>query len=105
MIVNLFALVLIAAVVLGILLSVAAPSVALSLLTLLRIFAPGSLSFEKYEHIDSRNYKSQRSRYFRINKDGYKNTVTGKVIFWMVLISVFMSVMLLLSFLLIFITV
>lgn len=88
MIVNLFVLVLIAGIVLGSVISAAAPSVVSAILTLLRIFPPGSLSFEKYEHIDTRNYKNQRSRYFYINREGYKNTVTAKVYFWTILILV-----------------
>lgn len=76
MLVNVIVLANVSGIIAGLLLSMTAPSVVISFLTGLGVFKKNSLSFEKYEHVDTKNYKSQRTRYFHVNSDSYKKDTT-----------------------------
>lgn len=99
-IVNVIVLANLAGLVIGFILTSVAPSLAISVLTGIGIYAKNSLSFEKYEHVDTRNYKSERSRFFHVNKEGYKKEITMvvRLIFAAITISVFELIALALYF-------
>ena len=67
------------------------PVFVINFLINLKVFRPGALSYEKYEHTDSTNRTSTRSRYFFRDDQNFKTTSTGRIYLIMILICVIIS--------------
>jgi len=100
-IINLIVLALIIGLLLGFNAASLLPVFAIKLLIGLKFFRSGSLGYEKYEHIDSQNRISTRSRYFFRDQNNFKSTCTAKVN--LILIGIFVFVLEALSLLLYFV--
>lgn len=88
MIINLLVLALLIGLILAVNVASLLPVFVVRFLVRARLYRSGSLGYEKYEHTDTSNRTSTRSRYFYRSPDNFKSTCTGKINLILILISV-----------------
>ncbi|MBI3136634.1 MAG: hypothetical protein HYZ14_18305 [Bacteroidetes bacterium] len=79
MIVNLSVLALMIGLILALNIVSLLPVFVIKFLIKTRLFRAGSLGYEKYQHTDTSNRTSTRSRYFFRDAENFKTTCTGKI--------------------------